>query len=142
MSTLDDYISRTARMLRREATGFQTRESIDQLCREIQDVFETGYVPAGMYSTLNSPLPYCHTKDDLTRILSILRDKRDELDRRLYGEYGLTTVTEHIRLLERAIDDGIDSDDLVTLYKRVDSIYANHPDSHSYTDGLSGYFGD
>ena len=142
MSTLDDYISRAARMLRRDATGLQTRESVDQLCREIQNVFETGYIPAEMYSTLNSSQPFFYSEIDLTRILSILRDKRDELDRQLYGEYGLATVTEHIRLLERAADDGIDSDDLVTLYKRVDSIYANHPDSHSYIDGLSGYFGD
>ncbi len=136
MALLDEYIKKAAKALRCGDGG------TDALCREIIDVIGVDYTPPGLWATLNTASFYSYTKSDLERILGKLRLKREEQDMETYADCGLITVTQHIRALERAEEDGLQGEDLKAVYDSMDKIYANYYES--YTDGLVafGYSGD
>ncbi|MGO5316917.1 hypothetical protein ACTQZK_07265 [Paraeggerthella sp. LCP19S3_G8] len=132
MTVLDEYIVRAAQTLR-DATA----SDMDALCHDISDILKPDYTPARAWACLGGGEGFSYTKSDLGRMLAILRLRREEQDRETYGGSGLLAITQHIRQLERANEDGLCGDQLIAVYEKVDSIYANYYDS--YADGLSGY---
>ena len=133
MSELDNYIRRASETLRGGDDS-----AIDSLAREIVSAFNaeipnlSNYRGARITGGDNR-----HTAADLRKLIGKLRVLRDGKDRELYGPYGLETVTNHIHLLERAAEDGIEGEDLRAAYETIDCIYVNRYDF--YVDGLSGY---
>lgn len=78
-----------------------------------------------------------HSPDDLKKLIGKLRVLREDKDRELYGSYGLETISEHIHFLQDALETGKEGNDLLSVYERVDRVYAN--EYKSYTDGLCGW---
>lgn len=132
MTVLDEYIARAAHELR-NIEG----DDVDALCREISDVFKLAYTPARAWACLGTNEEFHYSTTDLKRMLDLLRLKREEQDRETYGSFGLVTITQHIRLLEYAEEEGVCGDELKAVYDKVDSIYANY--YGSYVDGLTSY---
>lgn len=132
MSVLDEYIARAAHALRTP-----DGDDVDALCREISDVLKPAYTPARAWACLGSNEEFRYSATDLKRMLDLLRLRREEQDKETYGSSGLLTITQHIRLLEQAEEDGVCGDALKAVYDKVDSIYANY--YGSYIDGLTSY---
>ena len=117
-------------------------QEIDRTAREIVSVFSAEIPHLSSYrgARISCGGDYAdntHTADDLKKLIGKLRVLREAKDRELYGSYGFETITEHIHLLEDALEAGEKDDELKAVYKRIDHIYANVYDS--YTDGLSAY---
>lgn len=133
MSELDNYIRNASETLRGGDSS-----AIDALAREIVSAFNAEIPNLSHYRGARiTGGDNRHTAADLRKLIGKLCVLRDEKDQELYGAYGLETITSHIHLLERAIEDGIGGEDLKAVYEKIDSIYANRYDS--YIDGLSGY---
>lgn len=128
MSIVDEYLEDINKALKANDPN-----EIRNLAQEIHGAF------AGIIDKIDA---YTRDEHGATELgLKQLRGKlelyRNECDRELYGRQGLETITDHIRFLEKALDDGLQGEELKAVYIRVDSIYANYYDS--YVDGLSGY---
>lgn len=134
MAVLDEYIMRAARLLRDDAD-----ESVDALCREIMDVFDLDYINPKLIACINSSDPFLYSNADLKIILQKLRLKRDEQDETLFGSACCSTITQHIRRLEQALEEGRQGNEAKAVYDSVDYVYANAKGYESYTDGLVGY---
>ncbi len=134
MSIIDTYLSEARSAL---ATG-DPRE-VDRIAREIVSAFHSEIPHLSSYrgARIIGDGRDMHSPDDLRKLVGKLRVLREEKDRELYGPYGLDTISEHIRLLEDAMDTGIEGDELKALYERVDHVYANY--YKSYVSGLCGW---
>ena len=133
MSELDNYIRRASETLRSGDSS-----AIDALARGIVSAFNAEIPNLSHYR--GARIADCgnrHTAVDLRKLIGKLRVLRDRKDQELYGPYGLETVTNHVHLLERAAEDGIEGEDLRAVYETIDSIYVNR--YGFYVDGLSGY---
>lgn len=133
MSELDSYIRRASETLR-GGDGL----AIDAIAREIVSAFNAEIPNLSHYRGARiTGGDNRHTAADLRKLIGKLRVLRDGKDRELYGPYGLETVTNHIHLLERTAEDGIEGEDLRAVYETIDCIYVNR--YGFYVDGLSGY---
>ena len=133
MSELDYYIRRASETLRGEDGS-----AIDALAREIVSVFNAEIPNLSHYRGARiTGGDNRHTAADLRKLIGKLRVLRDGKDQELYGPYGLETITSHVHLLERAMEDGIGGEGLKAIFAKIDSMYANRYDF--YVDGLSGY---
>lgn len=133
MSELDSYIRRASETLR-GGDG----SAIDAIAREIVSAFNAEIPNLSHYKGARiTGGDNRHTAADLRKLIGKLRVLRDGKDRELYGPYGLETVTNHIHLLERTAEDGIEGEDLRAVYETIDCIYVNR--YGFYVDGLSGY---
>lgn len=133
MSELDNYIRRASEVLRGGDSS-----AIDALAREIVSAFNAEIPNLSHYRGARiADRDSRHTTAYLRKLIGKLRVLRDRKDQELYGPYGLETITSHVRLLERATEDGIESESLKAVYEKIDSIYASRYDF--YVDGLSGY---
>ena len=133
MSELDSYIRRASETLR-GGDG----SAIDAIAREIVSAFNAEIPNLSHYRGARiTGGDNRHTAADLRKLIGKLRVLRDGKDRELYGPYGLETVTNHIHLLERTAEDGIEGEDLRAVYETIDCIYVNR--YGFYVDGLSGY---
>jgi hypothetical protein len=130
---LDEYILRA-----KKVRAAKDPESIDKIAREIVSTFHSEIPNLSSYrgSYVIGENPRTHTATDLDKLIGKLCVLRDEKDAELYGQYGLSTLTESIRRLENAlILDG--EEELGSVYESVDYMYANK--LNAYTDGLGGY---
>lgn len=72
-------------------------------------------------------------------ILQKLRLKREDSDDKAFGAAFCATITQHIRRLEQALEEGVKDDELKAVYDSIDYVYANARGYDSYTDGLASY---
>lgn len=134
MAVLDEYILRAARLLRDS-----TVEDVDILCREIMDVFDLNYINPKAFAYINLSDSYRYSDGDLKIILQKLRLMRDEQDEKTFGAACCSTITQHIRRLEQALEEGLQGNELKAVYASIDHVYANAKGYESYTDGLAAY---
>ena len=134
MAVLDEYILRAARLLNGEAD-----EDVDALCREIMQVFDLDYTNPKAFACISSSSSFCYSKSDLGMILQKLRLKRGDSDDKAFGAAFCATITQHIRRLERALEEGVKDDELKAVYDSIDHVYANEQGYESYADGLVAY---
>lgn len=134
MAILDEYILRAARLLRSEST-----ENADDLCREIIDVFKLDYTNPESFRYVNSSSSFRYSSSDLRTIVQMLRLERENQDEERYGSKFCYAITEHIRRLEQALEEGLQGEPLKAVYDSVDYVYANARGYDSYTDGLASY---
>lgn len=134
MAVLDEYILRAARLL-----GGEADEDVDALCREIMQVFNLDYINPKAFAYINSSGSYRYTESDLGMILQKLRLRREEADDKAFGAASCATITQHIRRLEQALEEGVKDDELKAVYDSIDYVYANAQGCESYTDGLVAY---
>ena len=118
MAVLDEYILRAARLLSGAAD-----EDVDALCREIMQVFDLTNPEALRY--INSSSSFRYSKSDLGMILQKLRLKREDSDDKAFGAAFCATITQHIRRLEQALEEGVKDDELKSVYDSIDYVYAN-----------------
>jgi hypothetical protein len=133
MSVVDEYISRAYEALR-SASSIE----IDNVAREIVSAFQSEIPNILHYrgGRINSG-PSRHTAADLKKLIGKLRVLQEAKDRELYGEFGLSAMSEHIRRLENAMNENGEGDPLADACRDIDYIYANTYEG--YTDGLAGY---
>lgn len=134
MAVLDEYILRAARLLRGDAD-----EDVDALCREIMRVFDLDCTNPEAFACINSSSPFRYSKSDLGMILQKLRLRREDSDDKAFGAAFCVTITQHIRRLEQALEEGMKDDELKAVYDSIDYVYANAQGYESYTDGLVAY---
>lgn len=134
MAVLDEYILRAARLLSGAAD-----EDVDALCREIMQVFDFDYINPEAFAYINSSSSFRYSKSDLGMILQKLRLRREESDDKAYGSPFCVTITQHIRRLEQALEEGMKDDELKAVYDSIDYVYANAQGYESYTYGLVAY---
>lgn len=133
MAVLDEYILRAARLLSDAAD-----EDVDALCREIMQVFDLDYTNPEALKYINSSSSFRYSKSDLGMILQKLRLKREDSDDKAFGAAFCATITQHIRRLEQALEEGV-KDELKAVYDSIDHVYANEQGYESYVDGLVAY---
>lgn len=134
MAVLDEYILRAARLLSGDAD-----EDVDALCREIIQVFDLDYTNPKAFACISSSSSFCYSKSDLGMILQKLRLRREDSDDKAFGAAFCVTITQHIRRLEQALEEGAKDDELKAVYNSIDYVYANAQGCESYTDGLVAY---
>lgn len=134
MAVLDEYILRAERLL-----SGDTDEDVDALCREIMQVFDLDYINPEAFAYINSSSSFRYSRSDLGMILQKLRLRREESDDKAYGSPFCVTITQHIRRLEQALEEGMKDDELKAVYGSIDHVYANEQGYESYTDGLVTY---
>jgi len=134
MAVLDEYILRAARLLSDAAD-----EDVDALCREIMQVFDLDYTNPEALKYINSSSSFRYSKSDLGMILQKLRLRREDSDDKAFGAAFCATITQHIRRLEQALEEGVKDDELKAVYDSIDHVYANEQGYESYTDGLAVY---
>ena len=134
MAILDEYILRAARLLSDAAD-----EDVDALCREIMQVFDLDYTNPEALKYINSSSSFRYSKSDLGMILQKLRLRREDSDDKAFGAAFCATITQHIRRLEQALEEGVKDDELKAVYDSIDHVYANEQGYESYTDGLAVY---
>ena len=134
MAILDEYILRAARLLRSDSS-----ENADDLCREIIDVFKLDYTNPESFRFINSSSSFRYSSSDLRTIVQMLRLERENQDEERYGSKCCHAITEHIRRLEQALEEGLQGEPLKAVYDSVDYVYANAKGYDSYTDGLASY---
>lgn len=134
MAILDEYILRAARLLRNDSS-----ENADDLCREIIDVFKLDYTNPEFYRFINSASSFHYSSSDLRTIVQMLRLERENQDEERYGSKCCHAITEHIRRLERALEEGLQGEPLKAVYDSIDFVYATSRGYESYTDGLASY---
>lgn len=134
MAILDEYILRAARLLSGTAD-----EDVDALCREIMQVFDLDYTNPEALKYINSSSSFRYSKSDLGMILQKLRLRREDSDDKAFGAAFCATITQHIRRLEQALEEGVKDDELKAVYASIDHVYANEQGYESYTDGLVVY---
>lgn len=134
MAILDEYILRAARLLRNDSS-----ENADDLCREIIDVFKLDYTNPESFRFINSSSSFRYSSSDLRTIVQMLRLERENQDEERYGSKCCHAITEHIRRLEQALEEGLQGEPLKAVYDSVDYVYANAKGYDSYTDGLASY---
>jgi len=134
MAVLDEYILRAARFLSGDAD-----EDVDVLCREIMQVFDLDYTNPEAFAYINSSRSFRYSKSDLGMILQKLRLKREDSDDKTFGAAFCATITQHIRRLEQALEEGMKDDELKAVYDSIDHVYANEQGYESYADGLVAY---
>lgn len=137
MAILDEYILRAASLLRSDSS-----EDADDLCREIIDVFKLDYINPESFKYINSSSPFRYSNSDLGTIVQILRLKREKQDEERYGSECCHAITEHIRRLEQALEEGLQGESLKSLYDSIDFVYASSRGYESYTHGLASYGSD
>lgn len=134
MAVLDEYILRAARLLSGAAD-----EDVDALCREIMQVFDLDCTNPEALKYIYSSSSFRYSKSDLGMILQKLRLKREDSDDKAFGAAFCATITQHIRRLEQALEEGVKDDELKAVYDSIDYVYANARGYGSYTDGLASY---
>ena len=134
MAILDEYILRAARLLRSDSS-----ENADDLCREIIDVFKLDYTNPESFRFINSSSSFRYSSSDLRTIVQMLRLERENQDEERYGSKCCHVITEHIRRLEQALEEGLQGKPLRAVYDSIDYVYANAKGYDSYTDGLASY---
>ena len=134
MAVLDEYILRAARLLRSDSS-----ENADDLCREIIDVFKLDYTNPESFRFINSSSSFRYSSSDLRTIVQMLRLERENQDEERYSSKCCHAMTEHIRRLEQALEEGLQGEPLKAVYDSVDYVYANAKGYDSYTDGLASY---
>ena len=134
MAILDEYILRAARLLSGTAD-----EDVDALCREIMQVFDLDYTNPEALKYINSSSSFRYSKSDLGMILQKLRLRREDSDDKAFVAAFCATITQHIRRLEQALEEGVKDDELKAVYASIDHVYANEQGYESYTDGLVVY---
>lgn len=102
-------------------------------------VFDLDYTNPEAFAYINSPSSFRYTKSDLGMILQKLRLKREDSDDKAFGAAFCATITQHIRRLERALEEGVKDDELKAVYDSIDHVYANEQGYESYADGLVAY---
>lgn len=134
MSVIDSYISEARRAIAANDLG-----EVDRVAREIVSAFHSEIPHLSSYrgARIVGDGRDMYSPDDLRKLIGKLRVLREEKDRDLYGPYGLETFTENIRYLQDALETGKEGDELLSIYERVDRVYAN--EYKSYTDGLCGW---
>lgn len=137
MAILDEYIFRAARLLHGDSS-----ENADVLCREIIDVFKLDYINPKSFAYINSSNSFRYSNSDLETIAQRLRLKRENLDEERYGSECCRAITEHIRRLEQALEEGLQDKPLKFVYDSIDFVYASSRGYESYTDGLASYGSD
>lgn len=137
MAILDDYIFRAARLLHSDSS-----ENVDVLCREIIDVFKLDYINPESFAYINSSNSFRYSNSDLRTVVQMLRLKRENLDEERYGSECCHAITEHIRRLEQALEEGLQCEALKAVYESIDFVYANAKGYDSYADGLASYGSD
>lgn len=134
MAILDEYILRAARLLRSDSN-----ENADDLCREIIDVFKLDYINPESFRFINSSSSFHYSSSDLRTIVQMLRLERENQDEERYGSKCCHAITEHIRRLEQALEEGLQGEQLKAVYDSIDFVYARSRGYESYTDGLASY---
>ena len=134
MAVLDEYILRAARLLSGAAD-----EDVDALCREIMQVFDLDYTNPEALKCINCSSSFRYSKNDLGMILQKLRLRREDSDDKTFGAAFCATITQHIRRLKQALEEGVKDDELKAVYDSIDYVYANARGYDSYTDGLASY---
>lgn len=134
MAILDEYILRAARLLRSDSS-----ENADDLCREIIDVFKLDYTNPEFFRFINSSSSFRYSSSDLRTIVQMLRLERENQDEERYGSKCCHAITEHIRRLEQALEEGLQGEPLRAVHDSIDYVYANAKGYDSYTDGLASY---
>ena len=134
MAILDEYILRAARLLRNDSS-----ENADDLCREIIDVFKLDYTNPEFFRCINAASSFHYSSSDLRTIVQMLRLERENQDEERYGSKCCHAITEHIRRLEQALEEGLKGEQLKVVYDSIDYVYANARGYDSYTDGLASY---
>lgn len=114
-------------------------ENADDLCREIIDVFKLDYTNPESFRFINSSSSFRYSSSDLRTIVQMLRLERENQDEERYGSKCCHAITEHIRRLEQALEEGLQGEPLKAVYDSVDYVYANAKGYDSYTDGLASY---
>lgn len=137
MAILDEYILRAARLLRNDSS-----ENADDLCREIIDVFKLDYTNPELFRFINSASSFRYSSSDLRTIVQMLRLERENQDEERYGSKCCHAITEHIRRLEQALEEGLQGESLKSVYDSIDFVYASSKGYESYTDGLASYGSD
>lgn len=135
MSIIDDYLIAASEALRSNDPTL-----IDATAREIVSAYQNEIPNITSYRggrVSSSTAGSMHTADDLRKLIGKLKVFRENKDAQLYGECGLGSVTDSIRQLEDALNNGISVSDLKSLYDRIDHIYSNVV--KGYTHGLSGW---
>ena len=127
MAILDEYILRAARLLRSDSS-----ENADDLCREIIDVFKLDYTNPESFRFINSSSSFRYSSSDLRTIVQMLRLERENQDEERYGSKCCHAITEHIRRLEQALEEGLQGEPLKAVYDSVDYVYANAKGYDSY----------
>ena len=128
MSVAEDYLVRINATL---AKG--NREEIRDLAQEIHCAFAGQINGIEIYSRDEHGANALALKQLRGKLLNYLA----ECDRKLYGGLGLGTISEHIRLLENALANSLQGDELKAVYDQVDRIYEGRYDT--YSDGLWDY---
>lgn len=133
MTAVDDYIKRISTTLAggdTSATNLLSKEIVSAFHATIPNISHyRGSNPTGL-----------HTADNLKQLRGMLIVLRDQEDNKLYGSYGLSTVTDAIRELETSMIDEWPSDAVEALYDKLDNTFANSVEA--YTVGLCGYYSD
>lgn len=134
MSVIDSYISKA-----HHALAANDLDDVDRVAREIVSAFHSEIPHLSSYRGVRviGDGRDKHNPDDLRKLVGKLRVLREEKDKELYAPYGLEAITEHIRYLQDALETGKEGDELLSIYERVDRVYAN--EYKSYTDGLCGW---
>ena len=130
----DEYIRRA-----NSAIAEGNSQQIDIVAREIVSAFSNEIPKICHYrgTRVVGDGPTLHTASDLRRLLGKLRIYQEGKDRELYGQYGLTSISDSIRQLEFAISESSSQEQYQTLFNKIDYLYANKYDS--YVDGLCGW---
>lgn len=134
MTIVDEYIRKATRAI---AEG--NSQQIDTVAREIVSAFSNEIPNISSYrgSRLIGDSPVPHTVSDLRKLLGKLRIYQESKDRELYGQYGLTAISDSINQLEFAISESNSENQYQALFNKVDRLYANKYDN--YVDGLCGW---
>lgn len=114
-------------------------QQIDAVAREIVSAFSNEIPKISHYrgTRVAGNGPTLHTASDLRKLLGKLRIYQEGKDRELYGQYGLTAISDSIRQLEFAISESSSQDQYQALFNKIDHIYANK--YKDYTGGLCGW---
>lgn len=114
-------------------------QQIDAVAREIVNAFSNEIPKISHYrgTRVAGDGPTLHTASDLRKLLGKLRIYQEGKDRELYGQYGLTAISDSIRQLEFAISENSSQDQYKELFNKIDHIYASK--YNSYVDGLCGW---
>ncbi len=133
MTIIDEYVAKANSALRSNDAAI-----IDKTAREIVSAFNAEIPNLSHYRGQRSiDAPREHSASDLKKLVGKLRVLQEGKDRELYGQYGLTAISDSIRQLESAISENSSQDQYKELFNKIDYIYVNKYDS--YVDGLCGW---
>lgn len=136
MTMIDEYITKGNRVIN---NGDEA--AIDSVAREIISVFSTEIPNLAHYRgariSADASNSEKHTASDLKKLIGKLRVLQEKKDETLYANLGLASLTDSIRMLENAVAENQNEEQLDKLFKLIDPIYANR--YKFYVIDLCGY---